>query len=151
MRTLLSEVFDPRSMRLNLEGKTKEEVFIELINAITVVHPECDSTSILASLKEREDKQSFRISSVIAMPHAYFKGINNIVGAIGISQTGIEYDAMDLKPVNIVLMLVIGKQAEENHLHILCKLFEFARSEAIGMIKNARDVQAIQNILSNFP
>jgi mannitol/fructose-specific phosphotransferase system IIA component (Ntr-type) len=36
----LHDIFDPRSIKLNLEGKTKEDVFMELIEAVRVVHPD---------------------------------------------------------------------------------------------------------------
>jgi hypothetical protein len=50
MRILLNDIFDPRSVKINLEANTKEGVFIELAEAITAVHPECDRASMLAAL-----------------------------------------------------------------------------------------------------
>ncbi|MDR2729956.1 MAG: PTS sugar transporter subunit IIA, partial [Treponema sp.] len=91
MEIFLNEIFESRSIILNLEGKTKEEVFSELTKAITAAHPECNESSMLASLWERENKLSTGIGSGIAIPHATYEGIDKIAGAIGISQTGIEY------------------------------------------------------------
>jgi len=150
MRILLSEVFDPRSIRLNLESKTKEEVFIELAEAISEVHPECDRASMLASLWERENKLSTGIGSGVAIPHTTYGGINNIAGAIGISQAGIEYGALDNKPVHVVFMLTISDKATENHLRILNQLFTLAQSEAIAIIRDAKNTETVINILSRF-
>ncbi len=150
MGILLSDVFDPRSIRLNLEGKTKEEIFIELAEAITAAHPECDRASMLASLWERENKLTTGIGSGIAIPHTLCRGIKNIAGAIGISQTGIEYGALDQKPVYVVFMLAISNKAAENHLLILNQLFVLAQSEAITVIRETQNTQAVKDILSCF-
>jgi mannitol/fructose-specific phosphotransferase system IIA component (Ntr-type) len=150
MRILLSEVFDPQAMILNLESKTKDETFIELAEAIIAIHPECDRASMLAALWERENKLSTGIGFGVAIPHTTYGGINNMAGAIGVSQTGIEYGALDQKPVNVVFMLVINDKATENHLRILNQLFTLAQSEAIGIIRKAQNTQTINDILSHF-
>jgi len=146
----LSEIFEPRSIILNLDGKTKESVFNELTKAITAVHSEYDYPSVLASLWERENKLSTGIGSGIAIPHAFYEGINKITGAIGISQTGIEYNALDQKAVNIVFMLIIGRQAHENHLYVLNQLSTLAQSEAPALIKKAHNKETIIDILSHI-
>ncbi len=150
MRILLNEVFDPRAIKLNLEGKTKEDIFIELAEAIRAVHPECERASMLASLWERENKLSTGIGSGVAIPHTTYGGINNIAGAIGVSKTGIEYGTIDHKPVNVVFMLVISDKATENHLRILNQLFTLAQSEAIAIIREAKNTQIVKDILSRF-
>jgi len=150
MGIILSDVFNPLSIRLNLGGKTKEEVFIELAEAIMSDHPECDRASMLASLWERENKLNTGIVSGVAIPHTLYGGINNIAGAIGISQTGIEYGAPDHKPVYVVFMLVISDKATENHLRVLNQLFMLAQSEAIAIIRKAQNTTTVKDILSRF-
>ncbi|MDR0441875.1 MAG: PTS sugar transporter subunit IIA [Treponema sp.] len=146
----LSEIFDSRSIRLNLESKTKEAVFDELTEAITAVHPECDRSSMIASLWERENKLSTGIASGVAIPHSFCNGMTDIVGAIGVSQSGIDYNALDNKPVYVVFMLIIGGQAHESHLHILNQLFALAQSEGLASIKKAKNAQTVTDILSGL-
>jgi len=148
MEISLSEIFDSRSIILNLDGKTKDAVFSELIKTITKVHPECDESSLHSVLWKRENKLSTGIGSGIAIPHAYYEGIDKITGAIGVSQTGIEYNALDQQAVNIVFMLIIGGKAHENHLNVLNQLITLAQSNAPAMIKNAQNEEAIIDILS---
>jgi len=150
MGIFLNEIFEPRSIILNIDGKTKEEVFNELTGAIADVHSEYDYSSMLASLWERENKLSTGIGSGIAIPHAFYEGVNKIAGAIGISQAGIEYNALDQKAVNIVFMLIIGRQANENHLYVLSQLSTLAQSEAFSMIKKAQNKETIMDILSGI-
>jgi mannitol/fructose-specific phosphotransferase system IIA component (Ntr-type) len=150
MGILLSEIFDLRTIKLNLEGATKEAAFNELSDAITAVHPECDQTLMLAALWERENKMSTGITSGIAVPHAICKGINSIAGAIGISQTGIEYGALDNEPVYVIFMLAMSEPARENHLFVLNQIARLAQSKMFASIKDADNVQQVYDILSRF-
>jgi len=150
MGILLSEIFDPRAIMLNLEGRTKEALFTELSDAIVNVHPEFDRAALLAAMWEREKKMSTGIGPGIAIPHAVCGGIDSMAGAIGISQTGIGYDALDNKPVHLVFMLAMGEMAREHHLSILNQINRLANSEALMMIKNAKNAKDVHAILTKF-
>ena len=148
MKPSLGEIFDSRSIILNLKATTKEAVFIELADAIITAHPECGRTSMLAALWEREKKLSTGIASGIALPHAFYNGIDDIAGAIGISKAGIEYDALDKKPVHAIFMLITGAEATDDHLRVINKLFSLAQSEDIELIIQAENIQTVKDILS---
>jgi len=148
MGNFLCDIFDLRSIKLGLDGKTKDSVFVELIDAITGVYPEYNTAEILAEIQAREEKMTTGISSGIAIPHAYCNGIKNIIGAIGVSQQGIDYGALDNKPVHVVFLLTISKEKKENHLHTLNVIFQLAQSEAINRIKSAKNAEEIHDILS---
>ena len=144
----MSEIFDSRSIILDLKATTKEAVFIELADAIMTAHPECDRTSMLAALWEREKKLSTGIASGVALPHAFYNDINDLAGAIGISKAGIEYDALDQNPVHVIFMLITGTEATDDHLRVINKLFSLAQSEALELIMQAENIQAVKEILS---
>ena len=151
MRITLGEVFDTRAILLNLAGTTKDEVFRELVDAIALVNPESDKAAMLAALWEREKKLSTGISSGVAIPHAVCTGIGTIAGAVGISSAGVEYGALDGKPVHIIFMLVLGEAAKEDHLRILDKTFTLVRTEAaLTLIKNAKSAQEVYEILPRY-
>jgi PTS system fructose-specific IIC component/PTS system nitrogen regulatory IIA component len=146
----LNEIFDPKTILLNLAGTTKEAVFAELVDAIISVHPECEKNVILKALWEREKKLSTGIAPGAAIPHAICGGTSTITGAVGISKKGIEYDALNKNPVHVIFMLIMGEGAKENHLHILDQIFNMVRTEALTKIKDAESAEAINAILSKF-
>ena len=148
MRPSLSKIFDSRSIILDLKATTKEAALIELADAITTAHPECDRTSILAALWEREKKLSTGIASGVAFPHAFYDNIDDMAGAIGVSKAGIEYDALDHKPVYVIFMLLTGAEATDDHLQVINKLFSLAQSEDIELIIQAENIQTVKDILS---
>jgi len=151
MGNSLIDIFDLRSIKLNLDGKSKDMVFDELIDAITDLHPECNTIELFAGIKEREEKMTTGIIPGMAIPHAYCSGIKDIAGAIGISRHGIDYGALDNKPVYVVFLLIISKERKEKHLHVLNIICQLAQSELINKIKSAESAEEVHNILSGYP
>jgi PTS system fructose-specific IIC component/PTS system nitrogen regulatory IIA component len=144
---LLSDVFDKRSIKLNLESKNKEDVFEELIETITAIHPGFDRDSILAAVQSRENKMNTSIASGVAIPHGVYPGTDNIFGAIGISSLGIDYNAPDEKKVHCVFLIVLGDAAREKHLNVLNRIMSLINSEGLSLIRKARTSEEIHNIL----
>ena len=150
MGTLLGEIFDSRTIVLNLNGTTKKEVFNELVDAISAVHPDFDRALMLTALWEREEKLSTGIAAGVAIPHAVYNGIGGIVGALGISKKGIEYGALDEKPVHVIFMLAMDEGVKEKHLRVLKQIFSLVQTKEFALIENAKSEQDVYNILSRF-
>jgi mannitol/fructose-specific phosphotransferase system IIA component (Ntr-type) len=150
MVNLLSNIFDLQSIKLDLDGKTKETAIDELIDTITILHPEVNRAELFAAVREREEKMSTGIANGVAIPHASCGGIGNMVGAIGVSKKGIEYGALDNQPVHIVFLLAMSQRANENHLQILNLIFKFAQSETLELMKSAKNAEEIYAILSRI-
>ena len=150
MKIYLNEIFDEKAIRFNLDGKPKNMIFTELIGGIADLYPECDRNEIYTAIMEREEKMSTGIGYGIAIPHAFSKGIDKIAGAVGISKEGVDYGALDKKPVHIVFLLIANEHEREAHLHVFNQLFKLAQSEAIDLVKNAKNVQDVHGVLSRF-
>ena len=148
MGLLLSEIFDVRSTRLNLNGKTKETALEELIDGIAALHGDCNRSEMFTAIWEREEKMSTGIGNGVAIPHVFCGGIDDMAGAIGISQQGIDFGALDNKPVYVIFLLAINARTKENHLRALNQILRLARSEAYQLIKDAKNAQDVHAILS---
>ena len=148
MEKSLGNIFDVRSIKLNMDDKTKELALTELIDSIAAIHPECDRTELYTALAEREEKMSTGIGNGIAIPHANYKGIASMAGAIGISKQGIDYGALDQKPIHIIFLFITNAKADENHLNVLNQILKLVQSEGLALIKNAKTAEEIHAILS---
>jgi mannitol/fructose-specific phosphotransferase system IIA component (Ntr-type) len=147
---LLNDVFTKQSIILNLESKTKEDVFTELVEVIANVHPELDREEMLAVIQDREKKMNTSVTDGAAIPHGYYPGGGNIVGAIGFSQDGIDYETVDQQPVHVVFMIVLDKTFREIHLHVLSRILTLINSEGLSFIQEAKSQQEVFDILSRF-
>jgi mannitol/fructose-specific phosphotransferase system IIA component (Ntr-type) len=92
------------------------------------IHPELDRDEIFTVVYDREIKMNTSADPGVAIPHGYYLGAHNIFGAIGVSQSGIDYDALDHKPVHVVFLIIMGEAYREKHLHILSQLLSMIKS-----------------------
>ena len=119
---LLSSVFNPKSINIDLQSEEKDEVFEELVEELVNADPTLNRAAALQALREREAKMSTGIMNGIAIPHGKTDAVNDVRGAIGISRKGIDYDALDGKPVYLIFMLLSSPDSSELHLRVLKRL-----------------------------
>jgi PTS system fructose-specific IIC component/PTS system nitrogen regulatory IIA component len=116
---ILGQVFNPKTICVNLESEEKEEVFEELVEKLIELKPNLNRQNILSAIYEREKLMSNGIKEGIAVPHGKTDEIDEVIGVLGISRKGIDYDALDNKPVYLVFLLLSSKSNAEFHLRVL--------------------------------
>jgi PTS system fructose-specific IIC component/PTS system nitrogen regulatory IIA component len=124
----LSEVFLPEFIIPELEGEDKEEVFEEMVSHFCTVIKSDKREEILAALRERETKMSTGVHPGIAIPHGKTAAVSRSFGVMGISRKGIDYEALDGKPVYLVFMELAPPVEAEKHLHLLRRIAELLRN-----------------------
>jgi PTS system nitrogen regulatory IIA component len=147
---LLSEVFDTRSIKPNLENKTKEGVLKELVEALTAIHPALDRDMSLRAVQDRENKLNTAVAPGTAVPHGHHPGTNGIFGAFGFSKSVINYGAPDGKPVHCVFLVIMGDVSREKHLHVLHRVMSLINCGGLELLRKAKSIDAIHRIFSQF-
>ncbi|MCA1977815.1 MAG: PTS sugar transporter subunit IIA [Thiobacillus sp.] len=89
------------------------------------------STDIFTSLFERERLGSTALGCGIAIPHGRIKGMKEARGAFYRLQTPLEFDAPDNQPVTLAFVLLVPKDANEQHLQILGELAQMFGDETM--------------------
>jgi PTS system fructose-specific IIC component/PTS system nitrogen regulatory IIA component len=120
----LYETFSPERIIVDLQAEDKDEVFEELADKFCQTTGISSRETVLKALWERESKMSTGIQKGVAIPHGKVEGIKALCGVLGISKSGVDYDALDGQPVYIVFMLVVPQTDSEDHLRILLRLAE---------------------------
>lgn len=119
---VLDKIFPKDTVVVNLESTEKDELFEELVESIHTYCPTLDRDEALTSLKAREEKMSTGIMHNVAVPHALITSLDKMVGAIGISKSGIDYDSLDKAPVHVVFMILGAEGDTEHHIQVLKQL-----------------------------
>jgi mannitol/fructose-specific phosphotransferase system IIA component (Ntr-type) len=120
---LLQQVFTPSRIKVGLESEDKDELFEELVDVLARdAGKDLPRAAVLAAVRDREEKMSTGIKKGIAIPHGKAEGVSGLIGAIGISRSGIDYAALDGEPVYIVFLLVSPPEASVLHLGALKRL-----------------------------
>ncbi len=112
-----------------LTSTNKKDAIMELA---AVFHSDIYDTSenFVEALFKREELMSTGIGFGLAMPHARLESAKKISFAVGISKSGIFYDSMDEKPVNIIIMTLADKDRNQ-YLRLLKKLMVLLKDEKI--------------------
>jgi PTS system fructose-specific IIC component/PTS system nitrogen regulatory IIA component len=120
----LNEIYRPEFIKIGLEAEDKEEVFEELTDHFCRTAKTNAREEILKAIRERESKMSTGIRQGIAIPHGKTTAVDQLYGVLGISKTGVDYDALDGKPVYILFLILAPEKDTEKHLQVLKRLAE---------------------------
>ena len=141
---VLGQVFPKDTIVVNLSSTEKDELFEELVETIHSHHPCFEKSEALKVLNERESKMSTGIMHSVGIPHALIPSIKDSIGAIGISRSGIDYDALDKAPVYVVFMIIGNEDGTERHIQILKQLASVLQIE--GFVDNLLSLKSASEV-----
>ncbi len=77
---------------------------------------------ITAAVKRRENSMSTAIGFDVALPHAVTDLISEPVGVVGRAPKGIPFEALDGKPVSLVLLFLVPQGQLQRHMNFLANM-----------------------------
>ncbi|MBM3889371.1 MAG: PTS sugar transporter subunit IIA, partial [Verrucomicrobia bacterium] len=101
----LSDILSPELVLPQMRATDRWQAIDEMLDVLVKagrLKPE-HLAAVTQAVKERESKMSTGIGFGIGIPHATTDLIDDVVGAFGRSKTGINFDALDEQPVNLVV------------------------------------------------
>jgi mannitol/fructose-specific phosphotransferase system IIA component (Ntr-type) len=116
---------------IDLKAETKEEALRELVSLMaSTSNAILDKEALLRAIVEREKTLSTGVGIGVAVPHAMIPEVADFVIALGRSHKGIEFDALDEKPVRIIVMIAASeKHSRGEYLKILASLMQRLRNK----------------------
>lgn len=122
----LRDFFAPDSINLDLAGETRDDVLRELVSTLT--EDEKAQGILLKMLKRRENLGSTGIGRQIAIPHCRSLVVNRLRVAFGRRSSGIDFNAIDKKPVQHVFMIVAPPiEVSNQYLPVLGRIAQFGK------------------------
>ena len=130
---LLTDILTPQRIRPALAGTTKEAVIEELLDLIAADGLLTDRDRALAAILERERTRTTGIGSGLALPHGKSSGASTLAMAIGKCPAGVDFQAIDGKPVTLVMLLVSPMDKTGPHIQALARI---SRMMSIDAFRN---------------
>jgi PTS system nitrogen regulatory IIA component len=122
----LKEFFEPSAISLQLRGTSKEDVLAELIGLLRM--DERSSGTLLRIIQRRENLGSTGIGHGIAIPHCRSLMVNRLRLAFGRRPEGVDYQAIDDRPVyNFFLIVAPPLEISNLYLPVLGRIAQFAK------------------------
>ncbi len=127
----LREFFSEDAVKLELEGNTKDDVLKELISLLKL--EEKSEGMLFKMLKRRENLGSTGIGRGIAIPHCRSLVVNKLRVAFGRKADGVDFRAIDEKPVNFFFLIVAPPlEVSNQYLPVLGKIAQFSKEADVA-------------------
>ena len=138
----LRDFFSPDVIKQKLEGNTKDEILKELISLLAL--DEKSDGMLYKMLKRRENLGSTGIGRGIAIPHCRSLVVSRLRVAFGRKPEGIDFKAIDDKPVyDFFLIVAPPLEVSNQYLPVLGKVAQFAKEpdvpERLAQLESPQD------------
>ena len=142
----LRELFTPDVVNLEIESESKDEILKELIGLLGM--DEKSEAILFKTLKRRENLGSTGIGKGIAIPHCRSLVVNRLRVAFGRKLAGIDFDAIDKKPVQHIFLIVAPPlEVSNQYLPVLGRIAQFGKEpdvpERLAQIETPDDFIAL--------
>ncbi len=127
---------------------SKKRVLERVGELLATAAPNLSSEEIFEQLLERERLGSTGLGHGVALPHARVKGIDQACGVLVCLESGVDYDAIDGQPVDLVFGLLVPHDATQEHLQLLAKLASiFSKDEFREQLRDAENSEAAMTLV----
>ena len=127
----LSDIVVVGAIIPELQAKTKDEAIGELVEALAQAGaiPAKSVKDVVKAVLAREQQATTGIGKGVALPHAKLKGVTKAMAAIGRSSAGIDFSALDYKPVYSVILLLSNPDKPDEHLQAMETIFKHVQRD----------------------
>jgi fructose-specific phosphotransferase system IIA component len=127
---LLTDLLTPDRIRIPLRSTDKDELLEELVDLVGNSSVVKDKSEVLRAVREREEVLSTGIGSGVAIPHGKSGGISELALVAGVKPNGIDFEALDGKPVSLFFLLVGPESAAGQHVKALSRISRLLRRDS---------------------
>jgi fructose-specific phosphotransferase system IIA component len=148
----LGDILQKEQIITELNASNRWEAIDELITRLVEcgkIKPE-NREQIAAVVKKRETSMSTGIGFGIGIPHASTDLIYEVVGAFGRSSKGVNFDALDNQPVQLVMLYLVPQGQFQKHLHTLANIAKLLHNKDFrSSLEQAPNAETMMKIIKN--
>ena len=110
----INQILMPESIVCNYPAKSKKNILDKISKIAAEKITNSSEKDLLISLMSREKLSSTGIGKGIAIPHGRLDNTNQVVAVLITTETAIEFDAIDDKPVDIFFAILFPQSNASN-------------------------------------
>jgi len=138
------------AIRAELTAEDKPGVIRELSEALKeagkIAPNEVDS--VVKAVMKREELGSTGIGRGVAVPHTKHPSVDRLVGTVGVSPMGVDFDSLDGERVQLFFLLISPPDRPGDHLRALENISRQLRDETFcRFLKQAKSAEDIRQLL----
>jgi PTS system nitrogen regulatory IIA component len=114
----ISDFLSPSQVMLDLRAGDKRRLLHQL-SSQAAAEVGMDAGDVAKQIAKREELGSTGVGNGVALPHARLKGLKSPFGLLARLHHGIDFEAIDDEPVDIVFLLLLPDASDEAQLNAL--------------------------------
>ncbi|MGL4398868.1 MAG: PTS sugar transporter subunit IIA [Luteolibacter sp.] len=150
----LAKLLSADHILLDIKAVEHWASIIELVGHLvkTGQLPASQEAEMLEAFKAREESVSTGIGSGVAIPHAFSDHLDHVIAVFGRSWAGIDFEALDNKPVHFIVLFIVPRKNYHLHLQTLAAIAKmFTNSEVLRQLGAAQNEEEILAIFDSRP
>ena len=148
----LSELVPEGAIHTTLASTQRDDVIAEMVDLL-VASGAAEASSrenLIKRVLDREQKGSTGFGRGVAVPHVKHAGVEKMAAAIGLSPTGIDFNALDRQPVYSVFLLLSPEDRPEEQLQAMEAIFKQLSKEILRrFLRQASTVADVRTLLND--
>ncbi len=147
----LPDLITLERIECDIEAGSKKRA-LELISALIARGDVgLGEAEVFESLLARERLGSTGLGHGVALPHGRVKTSEKTVGAFVRLRKGVEFDAVDREPVDMLFAMLVPEHSTDEHLEMLAQLAEmFSDADMRRRLREATDPAAIKRLIDSW-
>jgi len=126
---ILEKIIAKDRIKIGISDLDKWTVIEDLADLIAAGEEGSDRETLLEDTLDREHKGSTGIGKGIAIPHARTTGVTDLVGALGISRSGVDFESEDGHPCHLIFLILAPPEESTRYLKALSAVACIGRDE----------------------
>jgi PTS system nitrogen regulatory IIA component len=150
LRMKFADFVQVDAIKADLAADDKEGVIEELVRSLVAsgALKADDMEGIIKAIMKREELGSTGIGKGIAVPHTKHPSVSKLVGTVGVSAEGVDFNSLDGEKVQLFFLLVSPPDRPGDHLRALENISRQLRDDTFcRFLKQARSPADIQQLL----
>jgi len=146
----LSDIIIGDAVVPRLEAKDRDEAIAELVESLAAAGAISKQKvkDVAKAILQRESQATTGIGKGVALPHAKLKGIKKPLGTVGCSPEGIDFSALDSKPVYSVILLLSSPDDPDEHLQAMECIFKHVQRDIFRkFLRQSETKEAIVDLI----
>lgn len=138
------------AIKAELSADDKEGVVKELVEALVGAGQikSDEREGIVAAIMKREELGSTGIGRGVAVPHTKHPSVDRLVGTVGVSSDGVDFNSLDGEKVQLFFLLISPPDRPGDHLRALENISRQLRDETFcRFLKQSKTAEDIQTLL----
>jgi len=150
MSMKLTQLISEGAIVPRLASRERDAVINELVDAL-ISSGAADSslrTELITRVLDRERRGSTGFGRGVAVPHVKHRSVSKMAAAIGLSQTGVDFNALDKQPVYSVFLLLSPEDRPEDHLQAMEVIFKNLSKETFRrFLRQAGSTEEVKTLM----